>query len=456
MIHPAGESAQPSLIASEIKHKAVPCEPAFNTWDILKKDQVKPKRSGLMRNSDSLHVALRPVITLAQCFALFPVNGINAPDASGLSFTWGSFKILYCALTLIMSAFMTVTSVIRIISTKFHSTKITTLVFSVTSCLTSLMFLKLARKWPKFAKSWEKIEGELTIRYNQPSKYSLVRRFKIVTIIIVTLAFFEHALSLASGYISARECASLLGDNDVAAIYFKTQFPQVFNKTNYALWKGIVVQCTNVLSTFSWNFMDLFLILLSTALTYHFNLLNKRLNNVKNKTMPEWWWAEARSDYNNLASLTRQVDSYVADIVLLSFGTDLYFICIQLMYSFDRMTSVMRTIYLSFSFGFLLGRTTAVSLTAASVHDESLLPAPVLYGVNGSSYSTEVIRFLTQVTTDNIGLTGMKFFSITRSFVLTVAGTIVTYELVLIQFNNVQQVSHLNLTNVCEYRMESN
>lgn len=54
------------------------------------------------------------------------------------------------------------------------------------------------------------------------------------------------------------------------------------------------------------------------------------------------------------------------------------------------MTSVMRTIYLSYSFGFLLGRTTAVSLTAASVHDESLLPAPVLYGVNGSSYSSEV------------------------------------------------------------------
>lgn len=51
--------------------------------------------------------------------------------------------------------------------------------------------------------------------------------------------------------------------------------------------------------------------------------------------MPEWWWAEARSDYNNLASLTRQVDSYVAHIVLLSFGTDLYFICIQLMYSFE-------------------------------------------------------------------------------------------------------------------------
>lgn len=49
------------------------------------------------------------------------------------------------------------------------------------------------------------------------------------------------------------------------------------------MWKGVVVQCNNVLSTFSWNFMDLFLILLSTALTYHFSQLNDRLYSVKDK-----------------------------------------------------------------------------------------------------------------------------------------------------------------------------
>nr|QHN69210.1 gustatory receptor 5a [Sirex nitobei] len=167
--------------------------------------------------------------------------------------------------------------------------------------------------------------------------------------------------------------------------------------------------------------------------------------------MPELWWAEARNDYNRLATLTRRVDSYVSDIVLLSFANNLYFICIQLLNSFKPMRDMVQTVYFCFSFGFLLARTAAVSLYAASVHDESLLPAPILYSVSGSSYSMEVVRFLTQVTTDNIGLTGMKFFSITRSLVLTVAGTIVTYELVLVQFNAVQQVdsSSINITNAC-------
>lgn len=50
--------------------------------------------------------------------------------------------------------------------------------------------------------------------------------------------------------------------------------------------------------------------------------------------MPEWWWAEARSEYNHLATLTRQLDSHISVMVLLSFATDLYFICIQLLFSF--------------------------------------------------------------------------------------------------------------------------
>lgn len=113
---------------------------------------------------------------------------------------------------------------------------------------------------------------------------------------------------------------------------------------------------------------------------------------------------------------------------------------------------IVRRIYFCFSFGFLLARTTAVSLYAASIHDESRLPAPILYSVSGTSYGNEVSRFLTQVTTDNISLTGMKFFSVTRGLVLTVAGTIVTYELVLVQFNSVQQMDQSNITNACEVR----
>ncbi|XP_011149359.2 gustatory receptor for sugar taste 64f isoform X2 [Harpegnathos saltator] len=403
-------------------------------------------------STDSLHSSMRPIIMLAQCFSMLPVCGVNKPDASYLRFTWRSLKILYAAVVFLGVFTMTVFNVLRMFATGVNSTKMTTFVFYATTLVTAVLFVRLARQWPCLALTWEKLEREFTSRHRRVSRTTLAARFKIVTAVVMLLALVEHGAAVLSAYISAMECATHRGDMDIIGTYFQSQFPQVFSKMSYSLWKGILVDTINILSTFSWNFVDLFLILISIALADQFRQLNSRLNSIREKAMPEWWWAEARNDYNHLATLTRKVDSHISSIVLLSFATNLYFICIQLLFSFNPIRGIVRKIYFCFSFGFLLARTTAVSLYAASVHDESLLPAPILYNVSSSSYGNEVSRFLSQVTTDNISLTGMKFFSVTRSLVLTVAGTIVTYELVLVQFNSVQQVDQSNITNACEVR----
>ncbi len=52
----------------------------------------------------------------------------------------------------------------------------------------------------------------------------------------------------------------------------------------------------------------------------------------------------------------------------------------------------------------------------------------------------QVKRFCDEVTTDTVALSGMKFFFLTRKLVLSVAGTIITYELVLIQFRKISDV----------------
>ncbi|XP_043525138.1 gustatory receptor for sugar taste 64f-like isoform X3 [Frieseomelitta varia] len=401
-------------------------------------------------NADSLHASMRPIIMLAQCFSLFPVSGVNSPDASYLRFTWRSPKFIYCVISIVGSSMMTVFNILRIVTNEINSTKMTTLVFNGTNLIATFLFLRLAVQWPCLMVTWEKLEKELSYRHRKISKTSLAAKFKIVTTVVMMFALVEHSLSIAQGYIKAKECATFQEDPNIFGVYFQMQFPQIFSRISYSLWKGILVDLINILSTFSWNFVDLFLILISIALTAQFRQLNSRLNSIRGKAMPEWWWAEARSDYNHLATLTRQLDSRISIMVLLSFATDLYFICIQLLFSFNPMRNAIEKIYFCFSFGFLLARTTMVSLFAATIHDESLLPAPILYSVSANSFCTEVMRFLAQVTTDNICLTGMKFFSVTRSLVLTVAGTIVTYELVLVQFNATQQNNSSNSTIFCE------
>ncbi|XP_043464384.1 gustatory receptor for sugar taste 64f isoform X2 [Leptopilina heterotoma] len=400
-------------------------------------------------NSDSFIVAIRPIIVLAQCFALLPVDGTNTTDAREIKFTWKSLKVFYCFVATMGTAVLTGFSIHGVATSTITSKKTTNVVFFATTGVTTLLLLKLARKWPEFSVTWQNMEQELSTRRNRRiSKYSLAAKFKIITLIIMMLAALEHTLSILSGYVSAVECTSLKNDTDILIAYFTYHYPQILKSSTFTIWQGILVQFVNILSTFSWNFIDLFLILISIAATDQFRHLNSRLYAIRGKAMPEWWWAEARMDFNRLSTMTRYIDSHISDIVLLSFSTNLYFICIQLLHSFNflewqvfssPMRNAVQTTYFCFSFGFLLVRTAAVSLFAAGVHDESVLAAPVLYSVSTSNYSPEVDRFLTQVTTDSISFTGMKFFSITRGLVLTVAGTIVTYELVLVQFNSVQQ-----------------
>lgn len=58
------------------------------------------------------------------------------------------------------------------------------------------------------------------------------------------------------------------------------------------------------------------------------------------------------------------------------------------------LDGVINTVYFCWSFGFVLFRTVTLSLYAASIYDESLLPKRVLYDVPPESYRGEVKKFV--------------------------------------------------------------
>ncbi|XP_017493064.1 PREDICTED: gustatory receptor 5a for trehalose-like [Rhagoletis zephyria] len=108
------------------------------------------------------------------------------------------------------------------------------------------------------------------------------------------------------------------------------------------------------------------------------------------------------------------------------------------------MPSVAHLVYFYASLFFLLGRTLAVSLYLAEVNDRSREPLEVIKQVPKDGYNAEVDRFAHELAMDTVALTGLQYFNVTRGLVLTVAGTIVTYELVLIQFHEDQKLWNCN------------
>lgn len=64
---------------------------------------------------------------------------------------------------------------------------------------------------------------------------------------------------------------------------FMQQFASLFLFTRYALWKALIARYILSIGTFSWNYMDCFVILISVGLSQHFKMLNKELRLMKGK-----------------------------------------------------------------------------------------------------------------------------------------------------------------------------
>uniref|UniRef100_A0A2S2Q3F9 Putative gustatory receptor 64f n=1 Tax=Sipha flava TaxID=143950 RepID=A0A2S2Q3F9_9HEMI len=389
-------------------------------------------RKDIVSDKNSLHRAITPVLILAHFFALLPVQGIKGQNTSFLVVNWFSCPVIYVFVVLSLSLLILSFSLLKIYQTGLTYYSTGEIMFFGSSLVIYILFIHLAREWPKVMAKWELMEREMR-HFGYLSNTAL--KFKILTCIIMLLAIIEHLASVLTGIMKAIPCST--GGLDIFRAYFSMSFRQVFSFIDYSLVIALPLGFLNLILACAWNYMDLFIIILSCALSDKFKQLNQKLAIVKGKVLPSTYWRKSRETYNLLASLTRDFDEFLSPVILLSFANNLYFICLQLLNSLKPMHNVWEAIYFVFSFTYLVGRTCAVSLYAASINDQSKKPKGVLFSVPTESYGVEVARFLTQVTADELALTGCNFFSVTRTLMLTVAGTIVTYEIVLIQFNSV-------------------
>ncbi len=125
---------------------------------------------------------------------------------------------------------------------------------------------------------------------------------------------------------------------------------------------SLLVVYLNVTCTFVWNFIDLLVITVSYSLATRFKTFAQFLRQAKGKVSAPWeignpfdraavlcahshlfcsalrgqdysifWWQEVREAYNRLSLLTKRFDDHINAIVLLSFASNLYFICVQLL-----------------------------------------------------------------------------------------------------------------------------
>ncbi|XP_039765305.1 gustatory receptor for sugar taste 64e-like [Pararge aegeria] len=342
-----------------------------------------------------MHACLRQPMRLCRWAGVFPVEGLDKKSCSELRFNLNSTYTIYHCISLLGQFLLTASSAYHFFTYDLSFNHLKDLVFYTTTMVTAFFIMKLASNWPTLIQRAGYIEKRVThLIMNCHENNEL------------SLNLLEH--------------------------YFVSTASFVFELTPYSHWKAILYEVMNIQSTFLWNFTDAMTMCVSLYLTSYFRDLNKLIENQQRLKIIRW--EEIRLYYSDLVQLVQTVDSKMCYLILLSFFTNVFFICVQLFSLLKAHKSLPYYFYYCYSSLFLFVRATLTSLLAANVNTVALKPFYILQHVPTSDYTIEVQRFIRQTKYTTTALSGL-FFDVTRGMILTVIGTIVKYELVLLQFS---------------------
>ncbi|XP_060517067.1 LOW QUALITY PROTEIN: gustatory receptor for sugar taste 64a-like [Cylas formicarius] len=315
------------------------------------------------------------VIVVAQVFGYFPLSGVLEADPTKLRFSYKTPIAIYSILTLLGASFMLAMQLTKTIAIELTIFQAESLTYYAGSAYVGITFIDLAKKWPKLMADWEAIEKHMK-NYGPPKGLN-----KKITILMVLF------LSAAA-------------------------------------------------DTFFFNYIDVFIMIVSICLSSRMAQVTEAIRSASDcHVREERVWAYLREDYTRLGQLCRTVNKIISNAILVSFLPNVLIILIQVFNSIKPLHNYLEAIYFYFSLVFLISRTVAVSIYGAMVSEEGRRPLNILNCVSSDVYNNEIEIFINQISNFEILLTGKNFFSIRRHIILEIAAALVTYELVLIQFN---------------------
>ncbi|EDW70117.2 gustatory receptor 64e, isoform C [Drosophila virilis] len=398
----------------------------------------RANREDYVHNGSFLE-AIKPVLIIAQVFALMPVRGITSKHAEDLSFSWMSLRSCYSMIVIVSFGIVSGFMALFVMRINFDFDSVQTLIFYGSIFAISLAFFQLATKWPAVALEWQMVESQLPKLRTEKERSALAFHIRMIILIAMMCSLVEHILSMLSSIYYVNACPVL--PNQPINSYLFINFSMFFTFVDYTPFLGLIGKVINVLATFAWSFNDIFVMAVSVSLAARFRQLNDYMLREARLPTTVDYWIQCRINFRNLCKLCSVLDDAISIITLLCFSNNLYFICGKILKSLQKKPSASHTVYFWFSLGYLLCRTLILSLYSASVNDESKRPLRIFQLVPRQFWSSELKRFSEEVHMDQVALTGMKFFRLTRGVVIAVAGTIVTYELILLQFNKEDKVN---------------
>lgn len=250
----------------------------------------------------SFQEAISPILVMGQLFAIMPVKNVRSKNPADLRFSWKSFRTFYAIFAFIILFIYSILTVYwSVFVGNIEFIRFVPVIFYCSNTYTILTFVMLARRWPELMKQWLKVESGLPKYATINEKRLLAHKIKIVSITIMTLSlsknqliqtfyliyinyFYsaEHLLSIVTNLPISTKCNS---QRDRVRDYFIVEYDQFFRFVEFTVFNAIIVKWINILGTFAWSFMDLFVMLIAIGLSTRFHQLNICLKKAKGKVI---------------------------------------------------------------------------------------------------------------------------------------------------------------------------
>lgn len=201
------------------------------------------------------------------------------------------------------------------------------MVFYCVNAILLIKYLLIARKWSSLASNWNYVEEKLP---KIKAQARVIQSIQFLAFCFLLVAFTEHLLSILSTLINVMECPH---DNGLTEAFLRAHLGIVFDVLEYSLPLAVVSKWLNLVCTFSWSFNDFFIVMTATGLSNMFQRLNEFISSHDLTEVGEQFWVEQRRHYRRICDLIEITDQQISFVILVSFSSNLFFICLQLLNS---------------------------------------------------------------------------------------------------------------------------
>uniref|UniRef100_A0A182NZ76 Gustatory receptor n=1 Tax=Anopheles dirus TaxID=7168 RepID=A0A182NZ76_9DIPT len=378
-------------------------------------------------------LAIASVLRWARLFGVFPLSNLTAPSPDELQFRLLSPFIVLSALSVVGGLLVMIAALIRLQRVGINAVNMAEPIFFGTCTLLNLLFVRLATRWRDFMLFWARREEMFFAR--PYGAINLRRKVLVLALCIIGSASVEHMVYVINQAYNVYQesLACRYNVSNPFKLYGSLTYRSVFQSVPYHQFVTVYLLYTTVSLTFVWTFTDLFIMLISTGISCRFAQLNRRIDsNLLNGS--ESFWCEMRTHYVGLIELVERVNRVVGPLVIVSCANDMYFLCLQTLNTVEDKPFAINEWYFRYSFTFLILRTSVKLWYAADVDEMSTRTHKLVQQIRTEQYNDE-LEILRICSATEVSISGMGFFNITRKIFLTMAGSILTYELVLLRFH---------------------